>query len=69
MSLISMIPLEGNANIERAVLTQFGDHLDDAALRTAEPSIQRLHLSSRTDGLDECTRDVQSAMLVQRQGQ
>jgi hypothetical protein len=37
MSLISMIPLElRKRRIEQAVLTQFGDHLDDAALRTGD---------------------------------
>jgi hypothetical protein len=57
MSLISMIPLElRKRRIEKAVLTQFGDQLDDAALRelATGPLVQRLQLSTnRTDGLDE----------------
>jgi alkylhydroperoxidase/carboxymuconolactone decarboxylase family protein YurZ len=72
MSLISMIPLElRKRRIERAVLTQFGDHLDDAALRelATGPLIQRLHLSaSRTDGLDECTREMFSLAMLVRLG-
>jgi hypothetical protein len=72
MSLISMIPLElRKRRIERVVLTQFGDHLDDAALRelATGPLIQRLHLSaSRTDGLDECTREMFSLAMLVRLG-
>jgi alkylhydroperoxidase/carboxymuconolactone decarboxylase family protein YurZ len=67
-----MIPLElRKRRIERAVLTQFGDHLDDAALRelATGPLIQRLHLSaSRTDGLDECTREMFSLAMLVRLG-
>jgi hypothetical protein len=72
MSLISMIPLElRKRRIERAVLTQFGDHLDDAALRelATGPLIRRLRLSaSRTDGLDECTREMFSLAMLVRLG-
>lgn len=72
MSLISMIPLElRKRRIERAVLTQFGDQLDDAALRelATGPVIQRLHLSAnRPDGLDECTREMFSLAMLVRLG-
>jgi alkylhydroperoxidase/carboxymuconolactone decarboxylase family protein YurZ len=52
-------------------LTQFGDQLDDAALRelATGPLIQRLHLSaSRSDGLDECTREMFSLAMLVRLG-
>ena len=72
MSLISMIPLElRRRRIERAVLTQFGDQLDDAALRelATGPLVQRLHLSAnRPDGLDECTREMFSLAMLVRLG-
>jgi Ion channel len=72
MSLISMIPLElRKRRIERAVLTQFGDHLDDAALRelATGPVIQRLSLSAqRADGLDECTREMFALAMLVRLG-
>jgi hypothetical protein len=72
MSSISMIPLElRRRRIERAILTQFGDHLDDAALRelATGPVIQRLRLSAnRTDGLDECTREMFSLAMLVRLG-
>lgn len=72
MSLISMIPLElRKRRIERAVLTQFGDQLDDVALRelATGPVIQRLHLSAnRPDGLDECTREMFSLAMLVRLG-
>lgn len=72
MSLISMIPLElRRRRIERAVLTQFGDQLDDAALRelATGPLIQRLSLSAnRADGLDECTREMFSLAMLVRLG-
>jgi len=57
--------------VERAVLTQFGDQLDDAALRelATGPLIQRLHLAaSRDDGLDECTREMFSLAMLVRLG-
>lgn len=67
-----MIPLElRRRRIERAVLTQFGDHLDDAALRelATGPLIQRLRLTTnRTDGLDECTREMFSLAMLVRLG-
>jgi hypothetical protein len=67
-----MIPLElRRRRIERAVLTQFGDHLDDAALRelATGPLVQRLRLSTnRTDGLDECTREMFSLAMLVRLG-
>ena len=72
MSMISMIPLElRRRRIERAVLTQFGDQLDDAALRelATGPLIQRLSLSAnRADGLDECTREMFSLAMLVRLG-
>jgi alkylhydroperoxidase/carboxymuconolactone decarboxylase family protein YurZ len=72
MSSISMIPIElRKRRIERAVLTQFGDELDDAALRelATGPLIQRLHLSAdRADGLDECTREMFSLAMLVRLG-
>jgi hypothetical protein len=72
MSTISMIPLElRRRRIERAVLTQFGDQLDDAALRelATGPLIQRLRLSAnRSDGLDECTREMFALAMLVRLG-
>uniref|UniRef100_A0A7S4MTB1 Potassium channel domain-containing protein n=1 Tax=Odontella aurita TaxID=265563 RepID=A0A7S4MTB1_9STRA len=72
MSMISMIPLElRKRRIERAVLMQFGDQLDDAALRelATGPLIQRLQLSvSRPDGLDECTREMFALAMLVRLG-
>mmetsp|Transcript_27313 Transcript_27313/g.41331 ORF Transcript_27313/g.41331 Transcript_27313/m.41331 type:complete len:1283 (-) Transcript_27313:262-4110(-) len=72
MSLISMIPLElRKRRIEKAVLTQFGDQLDDAALRelATGPLIQRLRLSmSRSNGLDECTREMFALAMLVRLG-
>jgi len=72
MSMISMIPLElRRKRIERAVLTQFGDQLDDEALRelATGPLIQRLSLSAeRADGLDECTREMFSLAMLVRLG-
>jgi hypothetical protein len=72
MSLISMIPLElRKRRIEKAVLTQFGDQLDDAALRelATGPLIKRLQLSNiRTDGLDECTREMFALAMLVRLG-
>jgi len=67
-----MIPLElRKRRIQRAILTQFGDHLDDAALRelATGPVIQRLRLSAnRADGLDECTREMFSLAMLVRLG-
>lgn len=72
MSLISMIPLElRKRRIERAVLTQFGDQLDDDALRelAGGPLVQRLHLATnRPDSLHECTREMFSLAMMVRLG-
>ena len=72
MSSISIIPLElRKRRLERAVLTQFGDQLDDSALRelATGPVIQRLRLAgNRPDGLDECTREMFSLAMLVRLG-
>lgn len=72
MSLISTIPIElRKRRIERAVLTQFGDQLDDAALTelATGPVIQRLHLSATgPGGLHECTREMFSLAMLVRLG-
>lgn len=71
MSSISMIPLElRRRRIERAVLTQFGDSLDDAALRelATGPLVQRLRLATNQNGLDECTREMFSLAMLVRLG-
>jgi hypothetical protein len=70
MSLISMIPLElRKRRIERAVLTQFGDLLDDDALRelATGPLIQRLHLTDNRP-LNECTREMFALAMLVRLG-
>ena len=72
MSKISMIPLElRKRRIERAVLTQFGDSLDDDALRelATGPLIKRLSLTAdRSDGLAECTREMFALAMLVRLG-
>jgi len=72
MSSISMIPLElRKRRLQQAVLTQFGDQLDDAALRelACGPVIQRLHLAvSNSNGLNECTREMFSLAMLVRMG-
>jgi len=72
MSTISMIPLNlRKSRLERAVLTQFGDSLDEAALRelATGPVIKRLQLSAnRPDGLEECTREMFSLAMLVRMG-
>eukprot|EP00590_Aulacoseira_subarctica_P009268 CAMPEP_0172420832 /NCGR_PEP_ID=MMETSP1064-20121228/7171_1 /TAXON_ID=202472 /ORGANISM="Aulacoseira subarctica , Strain CCAP 1002/5" /LENGTH=399 /DNA_ID=CAMNT_0013160971 /DNA_START=192 /DNA_END=1391 /DNA_ORIENTATION=+ len=72
MSLISMIPLEfRKRRIERAVLMQFGELLDDEALRelATGPLTQRLQLdANRSDGLAECTREMFSLAMLVRLG-
>jgi hypothetical protein len=72
MSMISMIPLElRRRRTELAVLSQFGDSLDDAALRelATGPLIQRLNLSTNhPGGLDECTREMFSLAMLVRLG-
>jgi hypothetical protein len=73
MSAISLIPLElRKRRLQQAVLTQFGDQLDDAALRelATGPVIQRLRLAGNDpDGLDECTREMFSLAMLVRLGQ
>lgn len=72
MSSISLIPLElRKRRLERAVLMQFGDQLDDAALRelATGPVIQRLRLAGNNPtGLDECTREMFSLAMLVRMG-
>lgn len=72
MSMISMIPLElRRRRTELAVLNQFGDTLDDAALRelATGPLIKRLNLSTNhPGGLDECTREMFSLAMLVRLG-
>ena len=72
MSTISMIPIElRKRRVERAVLRQFGNQLDDAALRelATGPLVKRLQLSAtRADGLDECTREMFALAMLVRLG-
>lgn len=72
MSMISMIPLElRRRRIEKAVLTQFGDSLDDSALRelATGPLVRRLNLATEhTGGLDECTREMFCLAMLVRLG-
>jgi len=72
MSLISMIPLElRKRRTEHSVLTQFGDSLDDDALRelATGPLIQRIHLGGKDSrGLDECTREMFALAMMIRLG-
>lgn len=72
MSMISMIPLElRRRRIERAVLTQFGDSLDDSALRelATGPLIRKLNLATdHAGGLDECTREMFCLAMLVRLG-
>ena len=72
MSMISMIPLElRKRRTEQAVLTQFGDSLDDEALRelATGPVIQRINLASKDSrGLDVCTREMFSLAMLIRLG-
>ena len=68
--MISMIPLElRRRRTERAVLTQFGDSLDDSALRelATGPLIQRLNLATEST-LDECTREMFCLAMLVRLG-
>jgi len=70
--MISMIPLElRRRRTERAVLTQFGDSLDDSALRelATGPLVRRLHLATdQAGGLDECTREMFCLAMLVRLG-
>jgi hypothetical protein len=72
MSMISMIPLElRKRRTEKAVLTQFGDTLDDEALRelATGPVIQRINLASKDSrGLDLCTREMFALAMLIRLG-
>lgn len=72
MSMISFIPLElRKRRIEQAVLTQFGDQLDDAALRelATGPLVKRLQLSNHSvTGLEECTREMFALAMMVRLG-
>ena len=72
MSMISMIPLElRKRRTEHSVLTQFGDALDDDALRelATGPLIQRIHLGGKDSrGLDECTREMFALAMMIRLG-
>uniref|UniRef100_A0A7S3VAR4 Potassium channel domain-containing protein n=1 Tax=Chaetoceros debilis TaxID=122233 RepID=A0A7S3VAR4_9STRA len=72
ISMISMIPLElRKRRIERAVLIQFGDELDDAALEelVTGPLVQRLQLSENNpDGSGQCTREMFALAMLVRLG-
>ncbi len=72
MSMISMIPLElRRRRTEISVLNQFGDSLDDDALRelATGPLIQRIHLGGKdARGLDECTREMFALAMLIRLG-
>ena len=72
MSMISFIPLElRKRRIEQAVLTQFGDQLDDATLRelATGPLVQNLQLSTHSaTGLEECTRETFALAMLVRLG-
>ena len=72
MSMISMIPLElRKRRTEHSVLTQFGDSLDDDALRelATGPLIQRINLGGKDSrGLNECTREMFSLAMLIRLG-
>jgi hypothetical protein len=72
MSMISMIPLElRKRRTEKAVLGQFGDSLDDDALRelATGPLIHRINLDGKDSrGLDECTREMFALAMMIRLG-
>lgn len=72
MSLISMIPLEmRKRRIERIVLRQFGESVDDATLLelASGPLVQRLHMSANSgDGLHHCTREMFALAMLVRLG-
>eukprot|EP00558_Chaetoceros_sp_UNC1202_P002117 CAMPEP_0197258512 /NCGR_PEP_ID=MMETSP1429-20130617/82308_1 /TAXON_ID=49237 /ORGANISM="Chaetoceros sp., Strain UNC1202" /LENGTH=331 /DNA_ID=CAMNT_0042722637 /DNA_START=3 /DNA_END=998 /DNA_ORIENTATION=+ len=72
MSMISMIPLElRKRRIERAVLMQFGDELDDAALKelATGPLVKRLQISENSpEGLSQCTREMFALAMLVRLG-
>ena len=72
MSMISMIPLElRKRRTERAVLCQFGDSLDDDALRelATGPLIHRINLDRKDSrGLNECNREMFALAMLIRLG-
>jgi len=72
MSMISMIPLElRKRRTERAVISQFGDSLDEEALRelATGPLVQHINLERRDPrGLDECTREMFALAMMMRLG-
>jgi len=72
VSMISTIPLElRKRRLEQAVLTQFGDELDDAALRelASGPLVRRLQISEdQPDDLDKCTREMFALAMLVRLG-
>jgi len=72
VSMISTIPLElRKRRLEQAVLTQFGDELDDAALRelATGPLVRRLQISEdQPDVLDKCTREMFALAMLVRLG-
>lgn len=72
MSMISMIPLElRKRRIERSVLLQFGEDLDDTALEelTTGPLMRRLQLSGNNpEGLGQCTRETFALAMLVRLG-
>lgn len=72
LSMVSMIPLElRKRKIENSVLLQFGDELDDAALRELAfgSLMRRLELSDHIhEGLGHCTREMFSLGMLVRLG-
>jgi hypothetical protein len=72
LSMVSMIPLElRKRKIENTVLLQFGDELDDVALRELAfgPLMRRLQLSEYSpEGLGQCTREMFSLAMLVRLG-
>eukprot|EP00557_Chaetoceros_sp_GSL56_P007524 CAMPEP_0176496404 /NCGR_PEP_ID=MMETSP0200_2-20121128/11173_1 /TAXON_ID=947934 /ORGANISM="Chaetoceros sp., Strain GSL56" /LENGTH=1333 /DNA_ID=CAMNT_0017894349 /DNA_START=770 /DNA_END=4771 /DNA_ORIENTATION=+ len=73
MSMISMIPLElRKRRIERSVLLQFGNELDDATLEelTTGPLMRRLQLTGNNNpqGLGQCSREAFALAMLVRLG-
>lgn len=72
VSMISTIPLElRKRRLERAVLTQFGNELDEVALRelATGPLVRRLQISEdHPDVLDKCTREMFALAMLVRLG-
>jgi len=70
ISMISMIPLElRKRRIEHRVLTQFGDDLDEAALRelVSGPLVKRM-ADNRPGTTDQCTREMFALAMLVRLG-